>query len=67
MGLEMMGYTKTTLKTLWIDPVDYQDTLEEAVSGLALRGMNVSLYAECGEQIHSQHIHALSASDLANI
>jgi hypothetical protein len=29
---------------LWIDPVDYQDTLEQAVSGLALRGMNVSIY-----------------------
>jgi His-Xaa-Ser system radical SAM maturase HxsC len=107
MGLEMMGYTKTNLKTLWIDPVDYQDALEQAVSGLDLRGMNVSIYnhqlcllrrplwrfarksisdfkniyletcQECavldecgglfksGEQIHSQHIHALSAADLA--
>ena len=108
MGLEMMGYTKTNLKTLWIDPVDYQDSLEQAVSGLALRGMNVSIYnhqlcllrrplwrfarksisdfkniyleacqecavlEECGglfkssEQIHSQHIHALSAADLTS-
>jgi His-Xaa-Ser system radical SAM maturase HxsC len=44
MGLEMMGYTKTNLKTLWIDPVDYQSALEEAVSCLALPGMNVSIY-----------------------
>ena len=44
MGLEMMGYTKTNLKTLWIDPVDYQGALEEAVSCLALPGMNVSIY-----------------------
>jgi len=44
MGLEMMGYTKTNLRTLWVDPVDYQETLEQAVSGLALRGMNVSIY-----------------------
>lgn len=44
MGLEMMGYTKTNLKTLWIDPADYQDGLEKAVSALALRGMNVSIY-----------------------
>src|SRR3989442_1360607 len=44
MGLEMMGYTKTNLKTLWIDPFDYQDVLEEAVSRLALPGMNVSIY-----------------------
>jgi His-Xaa-Ser system radical SAM maturase HxsC len=107
MGLEIMGYTKTNLKTLWIDPVDYQDTLEEAVSGLALRGMHVSIYNhqlcvlrrplwrfarksisdfkniyldacqacavldECGglfksaEQIHSQHIRAMSAEELA--
>jgi His-Xaa-Ser system radical SAM maturase HxsC len=107
MGLEMMGYTKTNLKTLWIDPVDYQETLQAAVSGLAVRGMNVSIYnhqlcvlrrslwrfarksisdfkniyldaceqcavvEECGglfksgEQIHSAHIHALAAGDLA--
>lgn len=106
MGLEMMGYTKTNLKSLWMDPVDYQDTLEQAVSGLALRGMSVSIYnhqlcllrrplwsfarksisdfknvyletcQDCavleacgglfksGEQIHSQHIHALSGADL---
>ena len=108
MGLEMMGYTKTNLKTLWIDPLGYQDALVKAVSGLALRGMNVSIYnhqlcvlrrtlwrfarksisdfkniyldtcqecavlEECGglfksgEQIHSQHIRALSAADLGS-
>jgi len=106
MGLEMMGYTKTNLKTLWVDPVDYQDKLDEAVSGLALRGMNVSIYNHqlcvlrrplwrfarksisdfkniyldacqacavldnCGglfkssEQIHSQHIRAMSTQEL---
>lgn len=44
MGLEMMGYTKTNLKTLWIDPVDYQDVLQEAVLRLARASMNVSIY-----------------------
>jgi len=44
MGLEMMGYTKTNFKMLWVDPVDYQEPLEQAVSGLAMRGMNVSIY-----------------------
>jgi His-Xaa-Ser system radical SAM maturase HxsC len=44
MGLEMMGYTKTNLRALWIDPLDYQDELQEAVEGLAQRGMNVSIY-----------------------
>jgi His-Xaa-Ser system radical SAM maturase HxsC len=44
MGLELMGYTKTNLKQLWIDPVDYQSQLEEAVRFLAAVGMNVSIY-----------------------
>jgi His-Xaa-Ser system radical SAM maturase HxsC len=44
MGLEMMGYTKTNLKQLWIDPVEYQPQLEGAVKFLAAVGMNVSIY-----------------------
>jgi hypothetical protein len=44
MGLEMMGYTKTNLKTLWIDPYDYQRQLLEAVEYLSGAGMNVSIY-----------------------
>lgn len=30
MGLEMMGFTKANLNSLWIDPVDYQRELVEA-------------------------------------
>jgi hypothetical protein len=64
MGLEMMGYTKMNLKTLWIDPFDYQDALEEAVSRLALRGMNVSIYnissaccaSRCGSSPASRYL-----------
>jgi His-Xaa-Ser system radical SAM maturase HxsC len=44
MGLELMGYTKTNLKQLWIDPVEYQSQLETAVTFLAGVGMNVSIY-----------------------
>jgi len=44
MGLEMMGYTKTNLKNLWIDPVDYQDSLREALLFLDRAGMHVSIY-----------------------
>ncbi len=44
MGLEITGYTKPNLSTLWIDPVDYQDELESAVSFLAWSGMHVSIY-----------------------
>ncbi len=44
MGLELMGYTKPNLHMLWIDPVDYQDQLEEAVQHLSWAGMHVSIY-----------------------
>lgn len=44
MGLELMGYTKTNLKQLWIDPVDYQEELEAAATFLDRVGMNVSIY-----------------------
>lgn len=44
MGLEPTGYTPRNKEILWIDPVEYQDKLEDAVEILATRGMNVSIY-----------------------
>jgi His-Xaa-Ser system radical SAM maturase HxsC len=44
MGLENMGYVKKNWDELWIDPLDYQDQLEEAVKHLHYRGMAVSIY-----------------------
>jgi hypothetical protein len=44
MGLEPTGYTPRNKEILWIDPVEYQEELEEAVEFLATRGMNVSIY-----------------------
>ena len=44
MGLENMGYVKKNWKELWIDTVDYMDSLGEAVRYLYLRRMNVSIY-----------------------
>jgi His-Xaa-Ser system radical SAM maturase HxsC len=44
MGLENIGYAPRNMRTLWIDPYDYQDQLESAVEILATRGMNVSIY-----------------------
>jgi His-Xaa-Ser system radical SAM maturase HxsC len=44
MGLEYVGYTPRNIGELWIDPFDYQDQLEQAVSFLALRDMPVSIY-----------------------
>ena len=44
MGLENMGYVKKNWEELWIDPVEYMDSLGEAVKYLYLRRMNVSIY-----------------------
>ena len=44
MGLEMFGFTPVNLPVLWIDPIEYQSQLTEAVRILALSGMNVSIY-----------------------
>lgn len=44
MGLENMGYVKKNWNDLWVDPLDYQGELSEAVRHLHYRGMNVSIY-----------------------
>lgn len=44
MGLEHEGYTAYNIEKLWIDPIDYQDELAEAVTYLSDFGMNVSIY-----------------------
>ena len=38
MGLEMTGFTRANIDALWIDPVDYQPQLVEAVQTLAAAG-----------------------------
>jgi len=44
MGLEITGFTRTNLDTLWIDPSDYQSELYRAVSFLSDSRMHVSVY-----------------------
>lgn len=44
MALEPMGFARTNHSDVWIDPIDCQEQLFEAVSYLADRGMNPSLY-----------------------
>jgi His-Xaa-Ser system radical SAM maturase HxsC len=44
MGLEMMGFTRANLEELWIDPIEYKDTLSKSVGILAKYGMNISVY-----------------------
>ena len=44
MGLEIMGFAKSNLQGLWIDPYDYRNELQEAVETMSMAGMNVSIY-----------------------
>lgn len=44
MGMEHMGYVKKNWDAVYIDPLDYQESLVSAVRFLRLRGMNVSIY-----------------------
>jgi His-Xaa-Ser system radical SAM maturase HxsC len=44
MGLEATGFAVPNFRQLWIDPWDYRHQLVEAVSFLAARGLDVSVY-----------------------
>lgn len=44
MGLEYQGYTPHNIGKLWIDPVEYMDKLEDAVTYLSDMGLNASVY-----------------------
>ena len=44
MGMELMGFAKSNLEALWIDPDDYRNELEEAVRVLDWYGIHVSIY-----------------------
>ncbi len=44
MGLEIMGFTRANLDSLWVDPDDYRSELTEAIGILDRARMRVSLY-----------------------
>ncbi len=44
MGLELMGFARTNLEELWVNPVDYQTKLAAAVETLDRARMSVSIY-----------------------
>ena len=44
MGLELMGFARSNLDEVWIDPVDYQAELYEATNALARAGIRTSIY-----------------------
>jgi His-Xaa-Ser system radical SAM maturase HxsC len=44
MGLETIGFTRSNVAVLWIDPWEYREALAEAVSILDEAGMRVMIY-----------------------
>ncbi len=44
MGLEITGFTRPNLETLWIDPYEYKDILSEAITILNSYGIPASVY-----------------------
>ena len=44
MGMENTGFALANEESLWIDPMDYRESLSEGVRALADTGMNVSVY-----------------------
>lgn len=64
MGMEFMGFAKSNLEALWIDPYNYRNELQQAVETMARAGMNVSVYNTpyclVPESIRSYSIQSIS-------
>ncbi|MDZ4848909.1 MAG: His-Xaa-Ser system radical SAM maturase HxsC [Pirellulaceae bacterium] len=44
MGYEPIGFGRTNLRSLWVDPVEYHEPLKRAVQWLVQQGIAVSIY-----------------------
>jgi His-Xaa-Ser system radical SAM maturase HxsC len=44
MGMEHIGYAPRNMEELWIDPVDYQEQLEQSIRILARAGLESRIY-----------------------
>jgi His-Xaa-Ser system radical SAM maturase HxsC len=44
MGLELIGFARSSVETLWVDPIDYRRELASAVTTLDRAGMAVSIF-----------------------
>jgi len=68
MGLEMTGFTRANLDTLWVDPVDYKAELSKAVKILTSYGIRTSVYNHplCLVNPDVQHSYVKSISDWKN-
>lgn len=65
MGLELMGFAKANVDTIWVDPLDYQPQLVEAVRILDRAGMSVSMYNQqlC---VLDRSLHAFSRKSISD-
>jgi len=68
MGLEMTGFTRPNIEELWIDPLEYQPQLVEAVEILQRYRMKVSVYNHqlCVLDKKLWHVNVKSISDWKN-
>ncbi|MCI5054839.1 MAG: His-Xaa-Ser system radical SAM maturase HxsC [Flavobacteriales bacterium] len=64
MGLEIMGFTRANLDELWIDPVEYQEQLSEAVKILNRNAVFTSVYNHqlclLPEELHRFSVKSIS-------
>ena len=65
MGLELMGFARSNLDALWIDPLDYQPELVEAALRLERAGLLTSIYNHqlCVLDPRVHHLARRSISD----
>lgn len=68
MGLELMGFARSNLDDLWIDPFEYRETLEQAAVLLDRAGLRVSIYNHqlCVLTPESRRFSVKSISDWKN-
>lgn len=68
MGLEMMGFTRANLDSLWIDPIEYKDHLSDAVNILRTYRIPVSVYNHqlCLVNRDIEPVYVRSISDWKN-
>lgn len=68
MGLEMMGFTRANLDSLWIDPVEYKERLSDAVNILRAYRIPVSVYNHqlCLVNRDVEPVYVRSISDWKN-
>lgn len=45
MGLEHTGFARANIDSLWIDPIEYEDQLSEAVRILSTYGIHTAVYS----------------------